>query len=245
MVVGATGTGKGQALSAVKSLMEAVDPDWTDKCCRYSAASGEGLVRLAAEACGIDIPNDEGLVGDEDDDFEDWDTEDLAARHIQQKHKEGKRARAGAKCAAGRLLLIAPEMSVPLNAMNREGSTISGYLRQGYDRAPLENNKSKKRLVARNYLMSLVGHITPDELLEMQNNVDWYNGVSNRLLWVAVQKSKVLPRMGQAPNFASSSYIKMKRLLELPPAGCVDFSEAGGKRFDEWVCSLPGSRRKA
>jgi hypothetical protein len=235
LIVGGTSTGKGQALSVVKSFAHDVDPDWLDKHCRHSAASGEGLVRLAAEVCGKDIPNDEGILGDEDDDFDDWDTEDLAAQVAQQQQKKPQRL---AKSIDGRLMLIVPEMSVLLNSMNREGSNISGYLRQGYDRAPLENNKSKKKLIARNYLLSVVGHITPDELQEIMSTVDWYNGISNRFLWAATRKSKTLPRMGKAPNFAKL-VIKLNKLLELPAAGAIDFSEAGGKRWDEWVHSLP------
>lgn len=235
LIVGSTATGKGQALSAVKSFVKTVDPFWAEKHCRYSAASGEGLVRLVAEVCGKTIANDQGVEGDDHDDFQDWDTPDLAARHVAQQLEKKLRA---SQSGDGRLLLIASEMSVLLNSMNREGSNTSGYLRLGYDRAPLENNKSKHRLVARNYLLSVVGHITPDELQEIHSNVDWYNGVSNRFLWAAVKKSKTLPRMSKTPNFAPLA-MKLRKLLDLPAAGRVEFSDSGGEKWDEWIQSLP------
>ncbi len=90
-------SGKGQGWSSVRNLLQDVDPEWAEKHCSYSLASGEGLVRLASE--------------------HDVDT---------------------------RLFLILPEMSILLNSSNRQGSNLSGYLRQGYDRLPLENQRAKE-----------------------------------------------------------------------------------------------------
>jgi hypothetical protein len=191
LVVGNTASGKGQSLTSVRSLMKLVDPEWEAKHWRSSAASGEGLVRLASENTGD-----------------------------------------------GRLFLSLPEMSTLLNSMNREGSNLSGYLRLAYDRSPLENQKSKGGIVARDYLLSAVGHITPAELTETLGNVDFYNGAVNRFLWVAVRKSKTLPRMSQTPDFAGLAQ-KLRGLLELPPAGSVYFSPGAERIWDDWVFSLP------
>ena len=56
------------------------------------------------------------------------------------------------KIADERMLLMLTEVSILLNSMNREGSNTSGYIRAAYDLDPLENNKSKQQLSARNYL---------------------------------------------------------------------------------------------
>jgi hypothetical protein len=196
LIVGATGTGKGQAWNAVKTLMEQVDSRWVHENCRYSAASGEGLVKLISVA---DIDK--------------------------------------------RLFLIVPEMSVLLNSMNREGSNLSGYLRQGYDLMPLENNKAKMTVTVKDYILSTLGHITVDELANILEGVDWYNGIANRFLWAAVKKSKTLPRMGEAPNFDTLGK-RIRKLLNLPPMGHVNFSESGGKVWDEWVYALPDLKGK-
>jgi len=50
LTIGGTGTGKGQALNHVKELMRVADPEWAKNKCKYSAASGEAIVRLASEA---------------------------------------------------------------------------------------------------------------------------------------------------------------------------------------------------
>jgi hypothetical protein len=190
-VIGNTASGKGQSLSAVRSLMRLVDPGWESNHWRSSAASGEGLVRMASE--------------NQDD---------------------------------GRLFLTLPEMSTLLNSMGREGSNLSGYLRLAYDRAPLENQKSKGGIVARDYLLSAVGHITPAELTETLGGVDFYNGAVNRFLWAVVNKSKTLPRMGKTPDFGPLAE-KMRSLLALPEAGCVGFSSRAATEWDSWVYSLP------
>lgn len=191
LVVGNTASGKGQSLSAVRWLMHEVDSEWVTSHWKSSAASGEGLVRLASEGT-----------------------------------------------ADGRLFLTLPEISTMLNSMNRDGSNLSGYLRLAYDRAPLENQKSKGGIVARDYLLSTVGHITPAELSEILDSVDFYNGAVNRFLWVAVKKSKTVPRMEKTPDFEPLAK-KLQRLIALPPVGQVAFSEDANATWDQWVYSLP------
>lgn len=193
LIIGRTNAGKGQGLSQVRHLISQIDTDWTDHGCKYSTASGEGLVRLVAEREQV---ND------------------------------------------GRLCLIMPEMSVLLNSMNREGSNTSGYLRLGYDGLPLENNRSKQSYCAKNYLLSVLGHITPEEMAETMQSVDWANGIANRFLWAAVRPSKTLPRNTTAPGFDHAREI-IAKILSLPDAGRLDFSAAGGLCWDEWVHALP------
>jgi hypothetical protein len=137
-----------------------------------------------------------------------------------------------------RMFLFLPEMSVLLNSMNRDGSNLSGYLRQGYDLAPMENNKAKEQIVAKDYILSTLGHITPDELTTVLADVDWYNGIANRFLWSAVKKSKTLPRMGKIPEFGNLAE-KLNKLVGLPQVGHVDFSDEAAKVWDEWVYSIP------
>jgi hypothetical protein len=142
-----------------------------------------------------------------------------------------------------RLCLIVPELSTLLNSMDRRGSTTSGHLRLGYDGLPLENNRARASEVAQDYLMSVIGHITPAELREIISQVDWFNGVSNRFVWAAVRKSKTLSRMNRTPNFGPLTQ-KLKRLLELPPVGAVQFTEEAGALWDSWVHSLPADEEE-
>jgi hypothetical protein len=136
-----------------------------------------------------------------------------------------------------RMLVVLSEMSVLLNSANRDGSNLSGYLRIAYDGAPLEHNKAQKSYRATDYVLSTIGHITPQELSETMTNVDFYNGSTNRFLFAAVKRSKVVPRMSSAPDFRSLAE-RIENLLALPGEGKVGFSAEGGRTWDAWVYSL-------
>jgi Protein of unknown function (DUF3987)/Toprim-like len=136
-----------------------------------------------------------------------------------------------------RVFAVLPEMSVLLNSMNRDGSNLSGYLRQGWDRLPMEVNRSRESFRASDYLLSVVGHITADELAATMNNVDLYNGVANRFLWAIVKRSKTLARSPKSPD-VSTIGAQLKKLQALPAQGQVDFSDEGARVWDAWVHSL-------
>jgi hypothetical protein len=193
LIIGKTNAGKGQGLSQVRHLISQIDEDWADHGCKFSAASGEALVRLVSER---------------------------------------------EQASDGRLCLIMPEMSVLLNSMNRDGSNTSGYLRVAYDGLPLENQRSQQSHCAKNYLLSVLGHITPEELSDTMQSVDWANGIANRFLWAAVRPSKTLARHTAAPSF-SHVQETVSKILSLPDAVSIDFSQAGGECWDEWVRALP------
>ncbi len=204
LIIGNTSAGKGQAYKTLRALCTLIDPAWAQTRWKYSAASGEGLVRLVA-----------GISSKMEDEW-------------------------GSQTSDERLVLMLTEMSILLNSMNREGSNTSGYIRSAYDGDPLENNKSKKENSASawNYLLNVLGHITPGELAQILGQIDWYNGMANRFLWAIVRPSKRLKRMAQEPNYGPLAE-KIQAFLRLPHQGFVDFSPEAGKRWDEWVESLP------
>lgn len=48
--------------------------------------------------------------------------------------------------------------------------------------------------------VSIIGHITKDELLGHLDSTEVANGFANRFLWVCVRRSKVLPEGGRTPE---------------------------------------------
>jgi hypothetical protein len=52
------------------------------------------------------------------------------------------------------------------------------------------------------------------------------------------EASKRLPRSTKSPDFTDIAE-RLKRLLSLPPVGFADYSEEGGKVWDEWMNSQP------
>ena len=64
-----------------------------------------------------------------------------------------------------RALVVETEFSRLLQVNNRDGSTASPILRGAWDEGRLQHIRAKQELLAENAHLSLLGHITPDELV--------------------------------------------------------------------------------
>ena len=73
------------------------------------------------------------------------------------------------------------------DAVQQREAAVSGTLRT------LTRNSPAKATGAH---ISIVGHITRDELRQQLAEVDMANGLANRFLWLCVRRSKCLPEGG-------------------------------------------------
>jgi len=94
-----------------------------------------------------------------------------------------------------RLMVVESEMASTLQVMRREGNTLSPIIRAAWDSFPLQI-LTKKPMRATGAHISILAHVTRDEIRSCLRDVDYANGFANRFLWVAVQRSKVLPDGG-------------------------------------------------
>jgi hypothetical protein len=94
-----------------------------------------------------------------------------------------------------RLLVLEAEFGRTLTAMRREGNVLSSILRDLWDTGNARS-LTKTPLEATNAHVSLVGHITPEELRGLLTRTDQANGFGNRLLVTAVKRARLLPRGG-------------------------------------------------
>ena len=93
-----------------------------------------------------------------------------------------------------RLFVIEGELARVIATMRRQGSTVSPILREAWDGNTLQNLTRKlPDRVTRPYI-TLVGHITAEELRRTLDDTELSNGLANRFLFAAVQRSKLLPR---------------------------------------------------
>ncbi len=99
-----------------------------------------------------------------------------------------------------RVLCLETEFARPITAMRREGSTLSPLLRSAWDGQALEvMTRGKSKLRASNGHVSIVAHITSDELSRLvSGSVETTNGFANRFLWGLVRSTKSLPHGGDA-----------------------------------------------
>ena len=84
--------------------------------------------------------------------------------------------------------------------MRRENSTLSSHIRNAWGGKPLEVlNRARNRLTATNAHVSIIGHITPEELLKtLGNSIEARNGFLNRFLLCHVARRRLLPDGGDA-----------------------------------------------
>jgi len=92
-----------------------------------------------------------------------------------------------------RLLIVEGELAQPLKALKREGNTLSPVLRNGWDGETLRTLVKTNPYKATDPHMSILGHITIEELLRHLTETEMANGLANRFLWVLAKRSKSLP----------------------------------------------------
>jgi hypothetical protein len=114
-----------------------------------------------------------------------------------------------------RLLCLETEFARPIIAMRREGNTLSPLLRSAWDGQTLEiMTRGKSKLRASNAHVSVLAHITIDELKKLfSGSIEVVNGFGNRFLWTLVRSSKSLPHGGNA-NVLKTFANRIANILE-------------------------------
>jgi hypothetical protein len=126
-----------------------------------------------------------------------------------------------------RLLVIESEFSSVLRVMARDGNTLSARIREAWDTGTLGVMTKDSPLRATDAHISIIGHITREELRRRLNETERANGFANRFLWVATRRSKLLPEGGKLADDICAQLAE--RLRE-----AVEFAHAVGEmRRDE------------
>lgn len=104
------------------------------------------------------------------------------------------------KVADNRLLVMESEFGGMLARCRRENSILGQVLRDGWDGRPLANRtKGTGRLVATDYHLAAIGHITRDELRARLSNVEIFGGTVNRWLHFWSERGQLRPDGGNVP----------------------------------------------
>jgi hypothetical protein len=85
------------------------------------------------------------------------------------------------------------EFAGALRVSERHGNTLSPLLRQAWDGHTLSTMTRSSSLKSSNPHISIVAHITADELRNCISRTDLANGLANRFLFALVRRSKILP----------------------------------------------------
>jgi len=181
-IVGVTAKGrKGTSWGHIRNVLERVDPLWAAGRVQGGLSSGEGLIWGVHDKIEKQEPirNNQRVV-----DYQ---------IVVQDPGISDKR-----------LLAIETELASTLRVMGREGSTLSPLIRQAWDTGDLRVLTKNNPAQATAAHISIIGHITRDELLRYLDSTEVANGFANRFLWVCARRSKLLPEGGriQEVNFA-------------------------------------------
>jgi len=95
-----------------------------------------------------------------------------------------------------RLMVVEKELSRVLKVMKREHNTLSSVLRDAWDSGNLNILTKNDPAKATGAHISLMCHITKEELTSRLSDTDIFNGFANRFLWFCVRRSKFLPEGG-------------------------------------------------
>jgi hypothetical protein len=108
----------------------------------------------------------------------------------------------GGDGADKRCLVQEAELARLLAIVSREGTTLSAVLRDAYDTGSLSIKTRKDKVTVKGAHVSLVAHISRDELRRRLNDTELANGFANRMLWTCAARSKELPEGGGSPDLA-------------------------------------------
>ena len=95
-----------------------------------------------------------------------------------------------------RLLVLESEFALVLRQLAREGNTLSAVVRNCWDGRSLQTMTRNSPTRSTGAHVSIVGHITSDELLRYINATELANGFLNRFMLLAVRRTKLLPEGG-------------------------------------------------
>lgn len=188
VVVGPSGKArKGTSWSRVRQIVEHADPDWARNRVHSGLSSGEGVI---------------------------WAVRDPTFEHDRKKPEEPPTI-SDPGVADKRLLALESEFSNVLTMIERQGNTLSRVVRDGWDRGSLASLTKNSPAKATGAHISIIGHITDDELRRHLSQTEAANGFANRFLFVCAKRSKSLPHGGDSLDPESIGLLGQKVALVL------------------------------
>jgi hypothetical protein len=171
VIVGETSKSrKGTSLAHTFRIFERADEQWKQNCIGHGLSSGEGVI---------------------------WAVRDAISKTVKNKRSgEYETEIVDAGAADKRLTVVEGEFANVLKVIAREGNTLSPVIRSAWESGNLRSMTKNSEARATGAHISIIGHITRDELRRLLTETESANGFGNRFLWLAVRRSKCLPEGG-------------------------------------------------
>jgi hypothetical protein len=215
--VGRTSKGrKGTSWGRIRSLLQTVAPEWASSRLASGLSSGEGVIHEVRDP--------------------------VSRRETDKKTGEAREVVADAGVEDKRLLVFEGELVKALRSMERQGNTLSAVLRDAWDHGDLRTLVKNDPNRATGAHVSVIGHITADELRRYLDRTEAANGLANRFLFVCVQRSKLLPRGGRRIEWAPIAEELRARLATAASIGEVGRTEAAWRVWEAVYAKLSEDR---
>src|SRR5829696_6504311 len=87
-----------------------------------------------------------------------------------------------------------------LRVVERDGNTLAAIVRRAWDSGALATLTKNNPTTATGAHISIMGHITRDELLRYLSRTELASGFANRFLWIASKRGRLLPDGEAVPD---------------------------------------------
>jgi hypothetical protein len=179
-VVGNTGAGrKGTGGDIVADCLRPADDTWATWCQSPNLVSGEGVI----EALRDPVVKRVAKKGGGPDDFE---PTTLDPGVVDK-----------------RLLITCTELASAFKAANRENSILSQTLREAWDGKTLRTMAKNCARTATDPHLSIVGHVTRQELVKVARESDIFGGTFNRFVFLLSDRARLLPHGGDLDDLGT------------------------------------------
>ena len=111
-----------------------------------------------------------------------------------------------------RALIVESEFARVLSVTERQGNTLSPIIRDAWDGKPLGTMTKTKAARCTEPHVSIVGHVTKDELRRSLTDTAVANGFANRFLFACARRSKILPFGGDQLDL-SDIHIRLRSAI--------------------------------
>lgn len=212
VLVGDTAMGrKGTAWRAILNLLECVDHPWSDRI-RNGFQSGESIIHAVRDP-RTHYTKPKSVLG--------------TVRKTEIPGVSDKR-----------LLILEEEFARLLMVASRQGNIISTVARNAWDGAArlfVEGKLAPETATGAH--ISMIGHITIFELLDLLRKVENQNGFTNRMLFIASRRWQEVaqPQWINWKNYYPEIVNRLQCLVakyNTDAGSFIEWSEAGGKAWD-------------
>ena len=215
LVIGNTGVGrKGTGGDIVTDVMRYADSRWGEFCQSPNLASGEGVI----DALRDPLTKLVRVKGGDGSEFEEM----VIDRGVEDK----------------RLLITCSEFIAAMNASRRENSILSQTLREAWDGKTLRTLAKNTPRTATDPHLSIIGHVTRQELMRSVREGDIFGGLFNRFIFVLSERARLLPHGGDLDDLRGILEPIKARVSSARLVGRIRRSEAADRLWEREYANL-------